>query len=676
MDGVHDGQAEGGRARPGRLFVGILLSFLAPNLIFTAFMLSADLVPPFDRVQAQHPLYLLYALASALRAATWVLHRYRRLRAMDAAGAPAAETRRALARLIHQLPVLAVVQVAVGALLQLHGGGVPADWSPADLLIPALLSLVVLTQVMVPFFIVCADEFGLAFGHLIADRPLMSSTLRSLPAVLLSVMIVLVLPLQEYATTGTLSAATLVLVSTLVPYALAVALLNLRYTRDALASIERFTADAAQDRPLDPDRLRTQALDEVGIVVARTRRLLARLEETRARLESSEARLRSFAEASSDWFVETDADKRITWVSERLEELTGFPGDAVLGVELEAFAQFCPPEARAGMLADLAALRSFRDVPFTLQPEDGRLLHLRVGAVPVTDEAGRFRGYRGAGTDNTAFVEALARLREREVQLTQAQKMEAVGQLTGGIAHDFNNLLTAITGNLELVTLRNPDADPLLADALAAARRAGELVGRLLAFSRRRESSPETVNVCDALDRMGGLLSRTLGAAVVLEVEVSDPDLHVRVDPVEFESALLNLALNARDAMPDGGFLRLTADRPGGDRGRIRVADTGAGIEESALAHVLEPFFSTKPTGSGSGLGLSMVDGFVRHSGGSLAIDSAPGRGTRVDLVFGSNSQLCAIAEVYAQDDNEEKFVKDFVAAWTKVMDADRFDLA
>ncbi|MDZ7826276.1 MAG: ATP-binding protein [Gammaproteobacteria bacterium] len=142
------------------------------------------------------------------------------------------------------------------------------------------------------------------------------------------------------------------------------------------------------------------------------------------------------------------------------------------------------------------------------------------------------------------------------------------------------------------------------------------------------------MNVRDALESMAGLLRRTLGAEVALEVEVSDPDLHVRVDPVEFESALLNLALNARDAMPDGGSLRLTADRAGVDRVRISVADTGTGIEESALAHVREPFFSTKPTGSGSGLGLSMVDGFVRHSGGSLGIDSTPGHGTRVDLVL------------------------------------------
>ncbi|MDZ7826274.1 MAG: hypothetical protein U5R48_09980 [Gammaproteobacteria bacterium] len=323
MEGVRDGQAEGGRTRPGRLFVGVLLSFLAPNLIFTAFMLSADLVPPFDRVQALHPLYLLYALVSALLAATWVLHRYRRLRAMDAAGTPAAETRRALQRLIHRLPVVAIVYVFVGALLQVRGTGIPADWSSPDLLVPLFLSLVVLIQVVVPFFIVCADEFGLAFGHLIAERPLMSSTLRSLPVALLSVMIVFVLPLHEYGTTGTLSPPILVLVGTLVPYVLAVALLNFRYTRDALASIQHFTSEAAKDRPLDPDRLRTQALDEVGIVVARTRRLLARLEETRASLESSESRLRSFAEASSDWFVETDADQRITWVSERLEEVTG-----------------------------------------------------------------------------------------------------------------------------------------------------------------------------------------------------------------------------------------------------------------------------------------------------------------------------------------------------------------
>jgi PAS domain S-box-containing protein len=422
MEAVRDGQAGGGRTRPGRLFVGVLLSFLAPNLIFTAFMLSADLVPPFDQARALHPLYLLYALASGLLAAAWVLRRYRRLLAMDAIGTPAAETRRALQRLIHLLPVVALVYVVVGALFQVRGTGFPGDWSGSDLLVPLFLSLVVLIQVMVPFFIVCADEFGLAFGHLIADRPLMSSRLRSLPALLLSVMIVFVLPLHEYGTTGTLSPAVLVLVSTLVPYVLAVALLNFRYTRDALASIEHFTADAVEDRPLDPARLRTQALDEVGMVVARTRRLLARLEETRASLESSEARLRSFAEASSDWFVETDADQRITWVSERLEELVGVTPAAVLGVELEAFAQYCPPEAEADLLADLAAQRAFRDVPLTVPLEDGRRLHLRISAIPVVDEAGGFRGYRGARSDNTGFVEALARLREREVQLTRRRR--------------------------------------------------------------------------------------------------------------------------------------------------------------------------------------------------------------------------------------------------------------
>lgn len=223
--------------------------------------------------------------------------------------------------------------------------------------------------------------------------------------------------------------------------------------------------------------------------------------------------------------------------------------------------------------------------------------------------------------------------------------MEAVGQLTGGIAHDFNNLLTAVAGNLQLLPMRRPEleSEPLLHDALAATRRAGDLVQRLLTFSRRQALRPESVDVGEKLHAMAELLRRTLGAAVALEVAVGGEDVCAEVDPVQLESALLNLALNARDAMPGGGTLRLAAeavqlsddpDLPDGPHVRLTVSDTGTGIDPRILPQVFEPFFSTKAPGAGSGLGLSMVHGFVHQSGGLVRIDSAPGNGTRVEVLL------------------------------------------
>jgi signal transduction histidine kinase len=239
-----------------------------------------------------------------------------------------------------------------------------------------------------------------------------------------------------------------------------------------------------------------------------------------------------------------------------------------------------------------------------------------------------------------------------EEMLRQAQKMEALGHLTAGIAHDFNNLLTAILGNLEIVALRHPDmasiAQPIR-NAQLGAERAAQLTQQLLAFGRKQSLMPAAFNVNETVQDALDLLGRTLGDNIVVSAELS-PDLPPAfADPNQLQNALLNLAVNARDAMPEGGTLtirtgRATADEApdgpeaahareeGHDFLTVEVTDTGQGMSAETAARAFEPFFTTKPVGHGSGLGLSQVHGFITQSGGCISLESAPGQGTRVRL--------------------------------------------
>ena len=219
------------------------------------------------------------------------------------------------------------------------------------------------------------------------------------------------------------------------------------------------------------------------------------------------------------------------------------------------------------------------------------------------------------------------------------QRMEAVGQLTGGVAHDFNNLLAVIMGNTELLQLRLGNEDKPLQKIICAIDRGAELTQRLLAFSRRQPLRPQAVDLSALDDEMGDLLRRTLGETIQVDI-ASEPELwHARADPGQLENAILNLALNARDAMPEGGRLRIennntTLDEAyagshrevnPGDYVQITVSDNGSGMSAEVQAHALEPFFTTKEVGEGSGLGLSMVYGFAKQSEGDLVIYSEEG---------------------------------------------------
>ena len=252
--------------------------------------------------------------------------------------------------------------------------------------------------------------------------------------------------------------------------------------------------------------------------------------------------------------------------------------------------------------------------------------------------------------DVTAEKAAAERLKATEEALLQSQKMEAVGQLTGGIAHDFNNLLTGIVGSLDLLQTRlnqgrTENVGRYIDAAMTSANRAAALTHRLLAFARRQPLIPKSVDANQLVVSLEDLLRRTIGEAIDLAIVVSDDLWNTLCDPNQLESALLNLAINARDAMPDGGKLTIStanarldgvsADTPAlapGDYICVAVTDTGTGMSAEVAARAFDPFFTTKPIGQGTGLGLSMIYGFARQSNGHATIDSKPGQGTSVRL--------------------------------------------
>lgn len=264
----------------------------------------------------------------------------------------------------------------------------------------------------------------------------------------------------------------------------------------------------------------------------------------------------------------------------------------------------------------------------------------------VRDEGFILRDAKGQAVRMVGSLVDISEQRRLEEHLVQSQKLEAIGQLTGGIAHDFNNLLTVILGNAEM--LQDAVATPGAAERMAgqiigAAERAAELTRRLLAFARQQPLAPDRFDPNAVLKGMLVLLERAITPAITLELVLEQSIGHVHVDLAMFESAVLNLCVNARDAMPNGGMLRIQTetvpqaeieDQLAGDRLRLTVSDTGEGMDGDTLLRAFEPFFTTKPTGEGSGLGLSMVYGFVHQSGGHIRIDSRRDAGCTVEILL------------------------------------------
>ena len=399
---------------------------------------------------------------------------------------------------------------------------------------------------------------------------------------------------------------------------------------------------------------------------------------TEERLRESEARFRDMADNISQLAWMAEQDGIITWYNQRWCDYTGVTVEHMRG---DGWQDVQHPEhierVTARFHASIAAGLPWEDT-FPLRGRDGGYRWFLSRAQPIKDASGQIIRWFGTNTDITERRDAEAllevRVAERTAELTQAidalhnevlereeaeerlrqaQKMEAVGQLTGGIAHDFNNMLQAIGGSLELMRRRveqgrAEEAGRFVEAAAQVVRRATGLTHRLLAFARRQTLQPKPINLDELVGGVADLIRRTVGHAIVVELRLNDGCWPVLCDGNQLESALLNLAINARDAMPAGGTLTLgtetvqlgPADVVGhegafpGDYVEISVTDTGMGMDKATRARAFEPFFTTKPLGQGTGLGLSQLYGFVRQTGGLVRLESAPGQGTTIRLLL------------------------------------------
>ncbi|HWD56635.1 MAG TPA: ATP-binding protein [Stellaceae bacterium] len=306
------------------------------------------------------------------------------------------------------------------------------------------------------------------------------------------------------------------------------------------------------------------------------------------------------------------------------------------------------PHAETPMERVLRTGGTARDQEVIIERPDGSRVLVLVNIAPLFGEDGALIGAVNCFQDLTVQKQAeeeRARLRE---ELLQAQKMDALGRLTGGLAHDFNNLLAAISGNLELLEskLTEPAACRVLARVTEATTQGARLVEQILAFSRRQELDPRPVDLREIIGKMEEMLSRTLGAATTIRTRFAARLWHASADPTQLELAILNLVLNARDAMPCGGTIDIVADNlaaaqlPGltglrpGDYVRVTVTDRGQGMSGEVLERAFEPYFTTKETGKGTGLGLSMVQRMAAQLGGNVVIDSRVGHGTSVSVLL------------------------------------------
>ena len=356
------------------------------------------------------------------------------------------------------------------------------------------------------------------------------------------------------------------------------------------------------------------------------------LEAARASLEIA---LEAAGMGSWDLDLLTGESRR----SQRHDEIFGYPERRPIW-RLETFLEHVVQSQRAEIQAmfEQALMSGTLDLECAIVRADG--------AIRSIVSKGRVRYDKGQPVGIAGVISDVTDRKEADAQLAQAHKMDAIGQLTGGVAHDFNNLLTPIVGSLDMLRRRHKDDErtqKMVTGAMQAAERAATLTQRLLAFARRQALQPKAVDVAALIDGITDLIRRSLGPTIDVVVDVPSNLPSARVDPNQLELALLNLAINAREAMPGGGRLTLAArfvEARGvhavglspGRYVRLSAIDTGTGMDAATLARATEPFFSTKGVGKGTGLGLSMIHGLAAQSGGTLNLTSAPGKGTSVEL--------------------------------------------
>lgn len=422
--------------------------------------------------------------------------------------------------------------------------------------------------------------------------------------------------------------------------------------RDQIDRHQSELEEAIRTRTLELTRANSELLDAVEA----NRRITAALKHSEARLRRITDNIPAQVAYFDSSLTYRYANRRYAeWFGWRSETMAGLPIRKAIGDEVFTFVEPYVHRALAGEQVSYE---------YTTTGRDGTVVHAHSTLVPDIDEAGAVQG---------CFVHSVDITEQRRTQsaLAQAQKMEAIGQLAGGLAHDFNNMLTIVMGNLGGMRDARPD-DPFnheyVEPALEAAGRGAELVQRLLAFSRQQPLVPKPVEVNGLILGMTRLIRRSMPDSISLVTASRKAELVAMVDSSQLDNALLNLALNARDAMPNGGELRIETsletlnagaaadlELPPGEYVQIGVSDNGTGMDGSTMARVFEPFFTTKTFGVGSGLGLAMVYGFVKQSGGGIRIRSRQAVGTTIALVLPRAAEPAPFHDAPGGSDNDTR---------------------
>jgi PAS domain S-box-containing protein len=375
--------------------------------------------------------------------------------------------------------------------------------------------------------------------------------------------------------------------------------------------------------------------------------------EAEMRLQESEQKYRQIFENVQDIFYQVDLNGNIIEISPSIERYSGYAREELIGMPVLSVYYY--PEDRAKLLDALTGKGEIVDYEVRLKTKDGRLVYTSVNAHLLFDAQGNPAGIEGSLRDITE--------RKRlEEQLTHAQKIEAIGQFVGGIAHDFNNILNAIIGYGCLLEMKMTEDDPLKANVdyiLESADRAAQLVRGLLAFSRKQTLNPMPINLNETIKGVAKLLKPIIREDIDLSVTLKEEDLHVVADTGQIEQVLMNLAANARDAMPKGGSLTICSEiaelddeyvtaRGYGSPGTyalVSVTDTGIGMDEETRTRIFEPFFTTKEVGKGTGLGLAMVYGIIKQHKGYVDVSSEPEKGTTFKLFIPAIESAPAVQE-------------------------------
>lgn len=404
------------------------------------------------------------------------------------------------------------------------------------------------------------------------------------------------------------------------------------------------------------DPIRDPAGNLVGF--AKVTRDLTDRRAAEEELRASEERFRMLVQSVTDYAIYMlDPEGRVSSWNAGAERFKGYSADEIMG---QHFSRFYTDEDLKAGIPQIALETASRDGRFEAEgwrvKKDGSKFWASVIIDPIRNDDGELIGFAKVTRD-------LSEKRAIEEQLRQSQKMEAVGQLTGGLAHDFNNLLTGIGGSLEMMKMRmaqgrTAEFDRYLIAAQGAVRRAASLTHRLLAFSRRQTLDPKPTDANRLMRGIEELVRRTVGPGVRVEVVETSGLWPTLVDPNQLENAVLNLCINARDAMPNGGALTIETankwlderaarkhDLPVGQYVSVCVTDTGTGMTPEVIAKAFDPFFTTKPMGEGTGLGLSMIYGFARQSGGQVRMYSEIGQGTTICLYLPRHGEDAEVEE-------------------------------